>query len=373
MSMCFLEDAAPPGAAASPAQYKLGTVYLYFKYCNLKCRHCWINPPYSDEVSLKDDEISFQELTSCLNECQQLGMHSVKLSGGEPFTRPDIFALLDYLKENKIKITLETNGTLIRQKEAQALKAAGVWQVAVSLDGPTAEIHESLRGVAGSFNAALEGIRYLKKEGINNIQVIASLWQGNIEHIKSIIVLAKALGANSVKINPINNIARADAMSQKNETLSVKETIEFYCRLMQELKKEPPLNVIFDIPPAFSPLVNGHFQRCSTCGIFNILGILGDGRISICGIGSSSETLILGRVGQDSIKEIWENHPVLKEIREGVPQKMTGICGRCIFKHYCLGKCRAQAYYEDGSLLAPLSFCQIAYEEGLFPASRIIA
>jgi len=368
MSLCFLDN---PQIQDTTSKFKLATVYLYFKYCNLKCRHCWINPPYTEEVSVKEDELTIKEIISALEECRALGMQGIKLSGGEPFSRPDIFELLNYCKENKLSITVETNGTLIREKEAKALKEAGVWHIAVSLDGPTAEIHEALRQVEGSFEKTLEGIRYLKEQGLN-LQIIIALWRGNVEHIKSTIVLAKALGANSVKINPINSIARADTMSQKNETLSVKETIDFYLKLKAELKKEPKINVIFDIPPAFQPMVDGHFEPFSTCGIFGILGILGDGRISICGIGSTTETLVLGYVGKDSIKDIWQNHPVLKEIRQGVPKKMQGICGKCLFMHYCLGKCRAEAYYETGSLLAPLSFCQIAYEAGLFPESRIV-
>jgi SynChlorMet cassette radical SAM/SPASM protein ScmF len=371
MSICFLEESEVQTTAAN--KYTLGTVYLYFQYCNLKCRHCWINPPYSDEITVKEDEISLAQLIAALEECRQIGMRAIKLTGGEPFTRKDIFELLKYLKENKISITMETNGTLIREKEAKALKEAGVGHVAVSLDGPTAEIHEALRGVPGSFNAALEGIQYLKKEGLN-IQVIAALWQGNKEYLKATLVLAKALGANSVKINPLNNISRAERMKQNRETLSVREVIEFHRQLKEELKAEPPITLFFDIPPVFFSIENMRLTgSCGTCGIFGILGILGDGRISICGIGSSTETLILGRVGKDNIKEIWESHPVLKEIREGVPKKMRGICGTCMFMHYCLGKCRAEAYYESGSLLAPFSFCQIAYAEGLFPVSRMIS
>lgn len=370
MDRCFLES-IPPQVSASG--YTLGTVYLYFKYCNLKCRHCWINPPYTDVVDFKEGEIPIPDLISSLEECRKIGMRSIKITGGEPFTRKDIFTLLDYLKENKLSITMETNATLIREKEARALKEAGVWHIGVSLDGPNAEIHESLRGVPGAFNAALEGIKCLIAEKLN-VQVIIALWQGNKEYIKDIIVLAKTLGANSVKINPINGVSRADRMVENQETLSVKETIAFYHQLKQELKdRSPAINVIFDIPAVFQPMVNRRFANLSTCGIFNILGILGDGRISICGIGSSAETLVLGKLGRDNLREIWEEHPILKEIRQGVPKDMQGICGNCLLKHYCLGKCRAEAYYENGSLLAPLSFCQIAYEEGLFPESRIIA
>jgi radical SAM protein with 4Fe4S-binding SPASM domain len=160
-------------------------------------------------------------------------------------------------------------------------------------------------------------------------------------------------------------------MVQREETLKVKEIIEFYQNLLKEAAKSS-LRIIFDIPPAFKPIKNMRIENMTTCGIFNILGILGDGTISICGIGSNVNTLRLGRIKIDPIKDIWENHPVLKEIRENIPNQLTGICGRCMLKCYCLGKCRAEAYYTNGSLNAPLSFCQTAYEEGFFPGSRII-
>lgn len=367
MENCFLEDAQEEQAAS---RYQLRAAYVYFKYCNLKCRHCWISPPYSDTPDVREDEASLSEIISALEECRSLGMKSVKITGGEPFTRKDILEFLDYLGNNKIRIEVETNGVLIRGKEAKALKKSGVGQVAVSLDGPTAEIHESLRGVGGSFNDTLEGVKALNTEGIN-IQIITSLWRGNKEYIKSTIILARTLGASSVKINPVHSICRADTMKERDETLSVKETIEFYNCLTEELKKEPSIRVIFDIPPAFKPIDDVRLGRMRTCGIFNILGILGDGRISICGIGSNVDTLVLGRIGKDSIKDVWEKHSVLKQIREDVPGKMEGICGRCMLKHYCLGKCRAEAYYAGGSLLAPLSFCETAYAEGLFPGSRM--
>ena len=369
MANCFLEDTAVDRSGYNKSV--LGTVYLYAKYCNLKCRHCWINPPYTRNTDVKPDEAPIGEIISALEECRRLGMKAVKLTGGEPFTRIDIFELLDYLKKNSIRITVETNGTLIRERQARALKDAGAYHIGVSLDGPDEETHSSLRGVTGSFDAALEGIRALKKEGLN-VQVIASLWKGNMARIKSTIVMVKALGVNSIKINPINYIERGGKMKEAGEVLSVKETIDYYNELSRDLEKDGISGVIFDIPPAFHPVKDMSFGHINTCGIFNILGILGDGSISICGIGSTVDTLILGRITKDKIEDIWRDSAVLKEIREYVPSKLKGVCGQCMMKKYCLGKCRAEAYYTEGSLLAPLGFCQTAYNEGLFPESRLV-
>ena len=365
---CLAEETPPLSDASG---YTLATVYLYFKYCNLRCRHCWINPPYSSTRALRSDELEMGAIISGLDECRELGMKSVKITGGEPFSREDVFELLAYLKKNSIKINMETNAVLIRQREAVALKEAGVGQVAVSLDGPNAHIHESLRGVDGSFDDALKGINALIKEGVN-LQIITCLWRGNIKEVKDTVTFAASLGASSVKINPIHAIARAGSMERSNETLNVKETIDFYNYFAGEFKEDKPVKVIFDIPPAFRPMKNAGRERFGSCGIFNILGILGDGRISICGIGSVADALVLGRIGEDKIKDIWHNNSVLKDIRANVPSRLEGICGRCIFKGYCLGKCRANAYYLRGSVIAPLDFCQAAYEEGLFPGSRMI-
>ena len=310
-------------------------------------------------------------IIAALEECRELGLKSVKITGGEPFTREDIFELLEYLKKSDIKINMETNAVMIRHREAKALKEALVWQVAVSLDGPDARVHESLRGVEGSFDDALKGVNALVKEGLN-LPIITCLWKGNSSQIKDTVALAASLGASSIKINPIHAIARAGSMERSEETLSVKETIDFYHRLTGELKEEKRIKVIFDIPPAFCPMKEISREHIGSCGIFNILGLLGDGKISICGIGSVADALVLGRIGEDRIKDIWHNNKVLKDIRADVPSRMEGICGRCIFKNYCLGKCRAHAYYMRGSVRAPFGFCQTAYEEGLFPKSRMI-
>ncbi len=352
--------------------FNLGTVYLYFsQYCNLKCRHCWIAPQFSSEKSVKNDEIPVGQIISALEECRELGMTSVKITGGEPFLRPDIFELLEYIKSKNLVLTVETNATFIKEKEALALKQANAGQVAVSLDGPDENMHQLLRGIKGSFKETLEGIKFLKEQNLN-VQVIISLWRKNKDCIKSTIDLSRKLAVNSVKINIINAIARADKLAQENEVLGVKEVIEFYHQLMSQLKKESPFSVIFDIPPAFHPLVDWQLKDLCSCGILGILGILGDGRISICGIGSSLDTLVLGRIGMDSIEELWSNHTILQDMRKNIPLKLEGVCGKCMLRYYCLGKCRAEAFYNKGSLLAPFSFCQEAYEEDMFPASRLV-
>ena len=65
------------------------------------------------------------------------------------------------------------------------------------------------------------------------------------------------------------------------------------------------------------------------------------------------------------------DHPVLREIREGMPRRLGGICGECLMKGVCLGNCIAQNYYRSRNLWAPFWYCEEASRMGLFPPSRI--
>jgi len=349
----------------------LATVYLYYSSgCNLACRHCWIDPEFITQGNSKTD-LSLDKLTAALDECIPLGLRSVKITGGEPFIRQDIFGLLDYLVSKNINITIETNGTLIKEKEAQAIKDAKVSHVAISIDAPTEELHEELRQVKGSFKAAVEGVRQLKKAGVDNLQIIMCLWRKNAHLLNQMISLVKDLGASSLKINPVTPTCRGDSMEKDNLILSPQEVLDIY-KQFKGCSGNNGIRVCFDIPQVFFSFEYFKQDSPGVCGIKNLLGILADGRISICGIGRNVDQLVLGWVGKDSLRDIWENSPILKKIREEIPQKMQGICGKCMFRFYCLGKCRAQVFYDSGDLLAPFYFCQQAYEQGFFPKNRLV-
>jgi len=350
----------------------LTTAYLYYSgFCNLSCRHCWIEPEYLASGRANSD-LPLKEVIAALEECIPLGLSQVKLTGGEPFLRQDILELLDYLVLKKLGITIETNGTLIKENEARAIKRAKVRSVAVSLDSPEEGLHEELRQIKGSFKAAIEGIRCFKEAGVENLQIIMCLWRKNAHQIKEMLSFAEAWGVASLKINPITpTYHRAKEMGENELLLSTREILDTYHQLSNGFKQRK-LRLFFDIPSALLSLKDLKENKSSTCRIKNILGILANGNISICGIGKSIDRLILGRVGKDRIRDIWERHAILRQIREEVPAKMQGVCGRCLFKFSCLGKCRANVFCETNSLLSPFSLCQEAYEQGLFPLNRLM-
>ena len=101
------------------------------------------------------------------------------------------------------------------------------------------------------------------------------------------------------------------------------------------------------------------------------MGVIAGGHYALCGIGEQVPDLVFGEVGKDRLATVWREHAILKALREVLPERLEGICSRCLMKKRCMGSCVAQNYYSTGSLWAPNWFCEQAEEAGLFPASRL--
>ena len=242
--------------------------------------------------------------------------------------------------------------------------------ISVSMDGATAETHEWVRGVKGSFVAACNAVGYLAEAGLRP-QIIFSLMRHNVAELSKIIGYGERLGAKSIKFNIIQPTARGEVLHGQDETLSLKELIKIGKRVEFELQKTTELHLYFDYPVAFRPL-SKLSKNWGACGIKNILGVLATGKYALCGIGEQIPELVFGEAGKDPLETIWNEHPVLLKIREDIPLKMKGICSRCLLKSKCFGSCVAQNYYRSQDLTAPFWFCEKAEEEGLFPATRLI-
>ena len=101
------------------------------------------------------------------------------------------------------------------------------------------------------------------------------------------------------------------------------------------------------------------------------MGVLGNGKYALCGIGETVPDLVFGDVAKDKLVDIWNNNKILDKIRKGLPKDLNGICEDCIQKNMCLGSCIAMNYYRANDLFAPYWYCDEAHKKHLFPASRI--
>jgi SynChlorMet cassette radical SAM/SPASM protein ScmF len=304
-----------------------------------------------------------------VTEAKPLGLGSAKLTGGEPTLHPRFREVVDYLTSEGLSLTMETNGTLIDDELAQHLKThTKLWHVSVSIDGPTAEIHDAFRGVPGAFDRALRGLRALAKAGYRP-QVIMSPHRGTMHVMEDVVRLAAENGAGSVKFNPVTATGRGLAMHERGEALNAAEVIELAHRVRGEMQDRAPIKLILATPLALYTVKELLREGNSgMCHVRHILGILGDGEMALCGIGRTIPELCFGHLRETSVAEVWRNAPMLKELRTEMDGPYPGLCGECIHAGRCLTYCVAENFQHSGRLVTAHRLCQEAAEA--FPTAR---
>lgn len=356
------------GGAAPP----LTQLYVHLtEGCNLACRHCWVAPA-RDEHGTAAPSLPPAVFGRIIAEARPLGLSAVKLTGGEPLLHPRFAEILAVVRREDLRLTLETNGVLCADEVAAAIAGCRDPFVSVSLDGAQAATHERVRGVAGCFARSLEGIRALVRAGLKP-QIIMTLQRCNAGEADALVLLARKLGAASVKFNLLQPTARGGRLHEAGEAPGVQELIALGRRI-EGAARAGGVSVHFDYPAAFRPLsAIAAGGGCGACGILNVLGVLANGSYALCGIGEVLPRLVFGAAGRERLAEVWSSHPILRELRAGLPSRLGGVCGRCLMRGGCLGACLAQNFYRTGSFWEPYWFCEAAERAGLFPQSRLAA
>lgn len=347
----------------------LSTFYLYVAgSCNLACRHCWIVPKFQPD-GVGGPYIKLEHVEKAIREGKPLGLRSIKLTGGEPMLHPQFRQLVTMIDDAGIDMIMETNGTLIDPEMAAFLRSKShMWFISVSLDGAATETHEALRIVKGSYDWAVSGIKNLVEVGFRP-QVICTLHRGNVSELADVVKLAEQLGCGSVKFNHVQRSGRGEIFPDE-QVLTIPEIIQLFGYLESEIVPTVQFPIYFDIPVAFYPIRKLLQVSMVRCRLHNILGILANGELALCGIGTTIPDLIYGNIEKDELRRVWCNAPGLARLREQIPAQLEGICGQCLHQNTCQGECIANNYQAAGRLNAPYNFCDLADAMGLFPESR---
>ncbi len=124
--------------------------------CNLKCTSCacW--------RTVTRDELTTSEWEDVLSQLAPAGVVKANFTGGEPLLRKDAAHLMAYAHSHGVRrLHLNTNAILLNDDRRTAVLEAGVRSFNISVDGPTAQTHEAVRGVARSFDRTMAHLQEL--------------------------------------------------------------------------------------------------------------------------------------------------------------------------------------------------------------------
>lgn len=327
--------------------------------CNLKCKHCYSES--SEDAG--GDDLTTEESLRVIDEIADWGIGMLIFDGGEPLLREDFFQIADYASGKGIVTGIGTNGTLVDIDIARRLVSVGIRYVSMSIDGADAETHDDFRGEAGDFKKTLEAASAFKEVGLP-FQFNTVLRKKTIHQLSDIFRLATDYGAFSMELFDLILVGTAKKKCQ-DEVLTVqerKEVVEWLAEVQIDypLIIETPslpmyplilkLNVDKGIRPKHIPMQElarlAYYGRGCAAGIpRGYLVIRNNGELNPC----IFLQVNLGNVKDKSIRQIWQDSPLLAQLRSW--DLLKGECGKCDYRDICAG-CRGRAYVETGDMLA---------------------
>jgi cyclic pyranopterin phosphate synthase len=160
--------------------------------CNFRCTYCMPREVYGRDFAFlpRAELLTFEEITRLARLFASLGVKKLRLTGGEPLLRRDLPTLVSMLGgiDGIEDITLTTNGSLLA-RQAQALAAAGLQRISVSLDSLDEATFARMNDVGFPVSAVLAGIDAAHDAGLDPIKVNMVVRRGLNEN--SIVPMAR--------------------------------------------------------------------------------------------------------------------------------------------------------------------------------------
>ena len=313
------------------------TVYLEVtRNCNLSCDHCLI----------KKEEISMpvEKGKDILDQLIEERVFKVYFTGGEPLLYSGMFELLEHIKGKSIWSLIQTNGLLVTDEVAQALKTTGVGALDLPLYGITAETHDLITQLPGSFDALFSAIDILKNHDVRTFVSFVVL-RSNVQEFSQFFDWALQKGI------PLAHIRRYIPRYPKDEFVPDTDALipifREYSPRRDEYDKK---GLHYEIEEAFNPL-EAEGARCPAGT--QLCYITAEGNITPCPyIPVQGESVF-----EKGFRVLWEDSSLLRRIRNAAVSH--GKCQDCQYLSECGGGCIAAAYSVTGTFENPDPHCMV--------------
>ena len=169
-------SASPPTRHSGPLGDRFGRVHRSLRIsvtdrCNIRCFYCM--PPGPVAFLPRDEILTYEEIARVVRVATRLGIHKLRITGGEPLVRAELWKLIHNLVgiEGVDEVALTTNGMLLAE-QAMQLREAGLGRINISLDTLREEVFESISRRKG-LDRVLEGIAAAQEAGFTKIRLNA--------------------------------------------------------------------------------------------------------------------------------------------------------------------------------------------------------
>jgi radical SAM protein with 4Fe4S-binding SPASM domain len=347
MSGLMMEVGTKALALGIPLSAQIDITYR----CNERCVHCYLD---------HDDhgEMTTAEIKHLLDEMAEAGVFILTFSGGEIFMRKDFFELLEYARKKTFCVKLKTNAVLIREREAARIRELGVESIQISIYSHRPEVHDAITLVPGSLKRSIDGIRFLKSQGLR-IVIANVLMTKNMQDYPGVRALAEELGVEATLDPTVSPMMDGDrsilslgvgeaALQQVFRDQGLVGDVEEFCAV----PTTPGEDALQSLP-------------CSAGHTSCYVSPYGD--VYPC----VQFPLPCGNVRQQRFADIWRHSEQLNDVRSIRVKDVTG-CSQCVHGSSCT-RCPGLAYME-GNMRGPSTLdCEKSFARTGIPSVNLLS
>jgi len=315
--------------------------------CNERCVHCYMpNESRGNDI----DQALFY---SVLDQCRDMGVLNLTLSGGEPLLHKNFLDFLRTAKAYDFSINILSNLTLLNDEIIAEMKANRLSSVQVSLYSMKPEIHDSITGLPGSFEKTKNAVLRL----INNdipLQISCPTMKQNRNCYVDVLTWAQ-----EHKVRAVTDYIMMARHDRSTGNLDNRLSLEETAGLINEIIKND-LDYQEEILQADIEAAEERDDSDDiVCGVcIDALCMIADGNTYPC---AGWQSYVCGNLKEQSLRDIWESSPKVKYLR-GLRKKDFPLCVKCLDKAFC-AMCMVRNANEDpdgNPLKINKHFCEVA-------------
>lgn len=362
-------------AIAPPLEAEL----LLTSRCNMRCPHCCANAKHNVGDNF---DLPTSVWLDAIKQLLKMGVQTFTLTGGEPTLHIGFMDFVKTINSLGAYCAITTNAYFINKSFIDDLMSLelDISKISfhISIDGPE-EKHDEFRKTPGAFKNAINAMKSLNAVGIQ-ARTNFMLTSESVEWFDDLEKIVSEAGCTSINVGQCAPVGRNNISIEyetwckfvKDTTYKQKEG-KYTChtRCMSHGIWQVYLPLLDQKNDAYTiwgkkPEIT---DDCKTCpaGVFTI-AIDGKGWVYPCDLMTTYPELRCGNIQNSKIIDIWNNSPVLRDLRSVDYRNMTP-CSTCFFSEECHSGCRGATYGLTGSLEAPDIRCPIVsnYKKDTYP------
>lgn len=357
-----------PGPAIDFGRAPFLVIWETTQACDLACTHCRASARPTRHAA----ELTTAEGERLIAETAAMGTPVFILSGGDPAKRPDVCRLVRHGKACGLRMgTIPAATPALTEDLVHALADAGLDQMALSLDFPSAELHDAFRGVPGAFATTMRGVEWAHRHGLP-LQINSTVCGASAPHLEAMAALVERLGIVFWEVFFLVPVGRGEALGGLGPA-----ACEALFEILHAVQRRAPFVLKVTEAPhyrryvaeragAAAPARGGHMPSLllRSEGPGHTIGLAPRGVNAGNGFAFVSHTgdvfpsgflpLRAGNVRQQPLAEIYRSADLFRELRD--PDALHGRCGRCEYRRICGGS-RSRAFALTGDHLATDPWC----------------